>query len=143
MRLYLGLGPDGFDWLRTRASDSAKTGVRFPAAPLDVWSGLNRASGQKNSLKKFANLALFFSFLCILVYISKTNRKGNKMTTFNIGQDVISTTEAQGLSKGATYQVSNITKKETAFGTYVLYTLTGPGSEELTIWNGTILLRAA
>jgi hypothetical protein len=65
------------------------------------------------------------------------------MTTFNIGQDVISTTEAQGLTKGATYQVSNITKATTPWGTYVEYTLTAAGSDQVTISNGHILLRAA
>lgn len=65
------------------------------------------------------------------------------MTTFNIGQDVISTSDAQGLNKGAAYQVSNINEWPTRFGTYVEYTLTAAGGKELTISNGHILLRAA
>jgi hypothetical protein len=67
------------------------------------------------------------------------------MTTYQIGQSVISTTDAQWLTKGATYLVCNIIKVETPAGTYVKYILAGPGCEDglLEVTNGHILLRAA
>ena len=52
--LYLGLGPDGFDLAAKPSRELLRTGVRLSSAPLDIWSGLNRANRQNNSLEILA-----------------------------------------------------------------------------------------
>jgi len=77
--------------------------------------------------------------------ILKLPTKGKQMFKFEIGQEVIATTDSQKLKKGATYLVSNIVSDSTPWGSYVEYHLSGAGAEDglLVISNGHILLQAA
>jgi len=60
-------------------------------------------------------------------------------TTFEAGDVVRANVAAQGMTLGATYNVTDASRQETPWGTVVTYTIKN-GNEELKIGNGHMLL---
>lgn len=64
------------------------------------------------------------------------------MNAFEIGQNVKSNSNAQGMKKGERFTVSGVCEEQTPFGRYMAYTVKNE-QKELQIVNAHLLLRLA
>jgi hypothetical protein len=67
----------------------------------------------------------------------------DEMTTFEMGQEVVSTVDAQGLKKGRKYRVTDIAAKTNLCGTFTSYMLADveTGAQVGWVGNGHLVLK--